>query len=134
MKYIILIITSLLISCGSQPKNKDYYNLASKLDDVISYDRTKPRDIKNITNTLPIFEVRSANNQVDFKQGIIHSNGSRYYLEGDGAQPPVTIDLLDSDIKDPIRIRLILGNSISGNISVYIYERITGGWKLIKTL
>jgi hypothetical protein len=56
---------------------------------------------------------------------------TRWMLEGDGAQPTIVLDILSPDGQEPIKVSLTVGSILGDPSTVYIYERIDGGWRCI---
>ncbi len=125
--FLTLILFCVLTSCSSITVEQSYSGLPEYMDDVKAYDLSNPTDLENIACTLPIFEVRSED-QSPVRHGDITNDARSYFLGGDGAQPSISIELMDTPSNHPIKIRLTIGAPTSEHMSVYILERGSRGW------
>lgn len=91
-------------------------------------------NLQDLAFTFPVFEMGVEQTKDAIKRGGfgISLTKTRWMLEGDGAQPTIVLDILSPEGHEPLTVRLTVGSLLGDPSTVYIYERIDGGWRFIK--
>ncbi|MES2658687.1 MAG: hypothetical protein V4689_08715 [Verrucomicrobiota bacterium] len=107
----------------------------SPLDELIVQDVTPITSdhpsLSDLAFTFPVFEMGAAATKENIARGDsqVVAGQAFWKLEGDGAQPSVSIERLTPEKVDPCQVRLSYGPVFDGPTYVYVFERIEGGWK-----
>lgn len=103
------------------------------LTDKVSLPSSSPT-LQDLAFTFPVFEMRVEQTKDAIQRGGfgISQTKTRWMLEGDGAQPTIVLDVLSPEGREPIKVSLTVGSLVDESSTVYIYERIYGGWRYIK--
>ena len=90
--------------------------------------------LQDLAFTFPVFEMGAEQTKLTIDRGDFHviTTDRKWLLEGDGAQPSILLERTSPDDVTPIRVRLEVGGIEDDPSTVYMYERVEGGWRSMK--
>jgi len=133
--FILAFLVSITLNgCATFSKSDCQYDLGSFVPDIFPLASRDSYSISRIALTLPIFEI-APDQRAKFiaTNGVVSENRQSLVIQGDGAQPTISIDFLDSIGRrktELYRIRVVVGTPISEDMDVYQLHRRQGGWKV----